>query len=149
MVEKVHTCGRLHSMEHGVRATIKEIKSSLLPGKYKVAHYHRGRRCLWAGEHYLQQRLSFSNLLRMSVLQTCSRNIGTLVKGEFWVIRELQHSHYLFSLGPSAGFLWITVRAFHATEVIVDCSPLSASIIIPTSHGTWRREGADCHLFLH
>lgn len=76
MVEKVHTCGRLHRVEHGVRATIKEIKSSLLPGKDKVVHYDRGRRCLWVGEHYLQQRLSFSNSLRMSVLQTCSRNMG-------------------------------------------------------------------------
>lgn len=76
MVEKVHTCGRLHRVEHGVRATIKEMKSSLLPGKDKVVHYHWGRRRLWAGEHYLQQRWSFSNLLRMSVLQTCSRNMG-------------------------------------------------------------------------
>lgn len=43
MVEKVHTCGRLHRVEHGVRDTIKEIKSTLLPGEDKVAHHHRGR----------------------------------------------------------------------------------------------------------
>lgn len=41
--------GELHCVEHGIRPTIKEIKSSLLPGKDKVAHYHRGRCCLWAG----------------------------------------------------------------------------------------------------
>lgn len=53
-----------HALKHGVQSTIKEIKSSLLPGKDKVALYHRGQCRLWAREHYLQQRLSFSNLLR-------------------------------------------------------------------------------------
>lgn len=51
------------ALKHGVQSTIKEIKSSLLPGKDNVALYHRGQCRLWAGERYLQQRLSFSNLL--------------------------------------------------------------------------------------
>lgn len=36
------------ALKHGVQSTIKEIKSSLLPGKDNVALYHRGQ-CLSLG----------------------------------------------------------------------------------------------------
>lgn len=65
----------------------------------------------------------------------------TRLKGEFELEKcGLWHSHCLFCLWPSVGFLSTTVWAFDVTEVIVDYSLLSASIFIRASHGTQKRE---------
>lgn len=163
MKEHIHACERLQypcigtSFEtretrianSGVFSTIKKIKSFLLAGKDKMAHYHRGQCYPRVGENYLQQRLSFTIYCRRRHGRRRPATV-TRLEGEFWVeICGLWHSHCLFCLRPSVGFPSITVWAFDVTEVIVDYSLLSASIFIWASHGTQRRESTGCHLFLH
>lgn len=132
-----------HSEQWGF-SQLRKLSLCVVCGDTMV-HYHRGHWCPRVGGNHLQQRLSFT------IHRRCrsGKNAAALTQDSLWRPTTVQRYRYAgfdidavyFVSGP----LWpphprTTAWRFDVTEVIVDCSLLSASIFIRASHGTQKRE---------